>query len=142
MGFIRKKLSDRKNRLLHILSADGVISVLMLVLGVLFINLGAFALLAKNELFVYHILNVILVLCGISYITRALKEPTHAEAKVMPLSELFAVILIIVNSILSIQGVNSEYDTTGFAVSLVGVYFLLFVAKGIKQAVDRWKKGE
>ena len=117
-----KKISRVKSHLWRVAMGDyGTAHVYKFVLALLFIALGVFAAVSKQQELVHLIINGSMMLIGVLYLLVVLDKITKISHKA--LIEYSSIVLLIVNLVLSWLGENDKMDSISYGV--FGLFILL-----------------
>ena len=117
-----KKISRVKSHLWRVAMGDyGTAHVYKFVLALLFIALGVFAAVSKQQELVHLIINGSMMLIGVLYLLVVLDKITKISHKA--LIEYSSIVLLIVNLALSLMGENDRMDSISYGV--FGLFILL-----------------
>lgn len=117
-----KKISRVKSHLWRVAMGDyGTAHVYKFVLALLFIALGVFAAVSKQQDLVHLIINGLMMLIGVLYLLVVLDKITKISHKA--LIEYSSIVLLIVNLALSLMGENDRMDSISYGV--FGLFILL-----------------
>lgn len=117
-----KKISRVKSHLWRVAMGDyGIAHVYKFVLALLFIALGVFAAVSKQQDLVHLIINGLMMLIGVLYLLVVLDKITKISHKA--LIEYSSIVLLIVNLALSLMGENDRMDSISYGV--FGLFILL-----------------
>ena len=117
-----KKISRVKSHLWRVAMGDyGIAHVYKFVLALLFIALGVFAAVSKQQKLVHLIINGSMMLIGVLYLLVVLDKITKISHKA--LIEYSSIVLLIVNLVLSWLGENDKMDSISYGV--FGLFILL-----------------
>lgn len=117
-----KKISRVRSHLWQVAMGDyGTAHVYKFVLALLFIALGAFAAVSKQQDLVHLIINGSMMLIGVLYLLVVLDKITKISHKA--LIEYSSIVLLIVNLVLSWLGENDKMDSISYGV--FGLFILL-----------------
>jgi len=117
-----KKISRVKSHLWQVAMGDyGTAHVYKFVLALLFIALGVFAAVSKQQELVHLIINGSMMLIGVLYLLVVLDKITKISHKA--LIEYSSIVLLIVNLVLSLMGENDKMDSISYGV--FGLFILL-----------------
>ncbi len=117
-----KKISRVKSHLWQVAMGDyGTAHVYKFVLALLFIALGVFAAVSKQQELVHLIINGSMMLIGVLYLLVVLDKITKISHKA--LIEYSSIVLLIVNLALSLMGENDKMDSISYGV--FGLFILL-----------------
>ena len=117
-----KKISRVRSHLWQVAMGDyGTAHVYKFVLAMLFIALGVFAAVSKQQDLVHLIINGSMMLIGVLYLLVVLDKITKISHKA--LIEYSSIVLLIVNLVLSWLGENDKMDSISYGV--FGLFILL-----------------
>lgn len=117
-----KKISRVKSHLWRVAMGDyGTAHVYKFVLALLFIALGVFAAVSKQQKLMHLIINGSMMLIGVLYLLVVLDKITKISHKA--LIEYSSIVLLIVNLVLSWLGENDKMDSISYGV--FGLFILL-----------------
>lgn len=117
-----KKISRVRSHLWQVAMGDyGTAHVYKFVLALLFIALGVFAAVSKQQELVHLIINGSMMLIGVLYLLVVLDKITKISHKA--LIEYSSIVLLIVNLALSVVGENDKMDSISYGV--FGLFILL-----------------
>lgn len=117
-----KKISRVRSHLWQVAMGDyGTAHVYKFVLALLFIALGVFAAVSKQQDLVHLIINGSMMLIGVLYLLVVLDKITKISHKA--LIEYSSIVLLIVNLALSLMGENDKMDSISYGV--FGLFILL-----------------
>lgn len=117
-----KKISRVRSHLWQVAMGDyGTAHVYKFVLAMLFIALGVFAAVSKQQDLVHLIINGSMMLIGVLYLLVVLDKITKISHKA--LIEYSSIVLLIVNLALSLMGENDRMDSISYGV--FGLFILL-----------------
>lgn len=117
-----KKISRVRSHLWQVAMGDyGTAHVYKFVLALLFIALGVFAAVSKQQELVHLIINGSMMLIGVLYLLVVLDKITKISHKA--LIEYSSIVLLIVNLVLSLMGENDKMDSISYGV--FGLFILL-----------------
>ena len=117
-----KKISRVRSHLWQVAMGDyGTAHVYKFVLALLFIALGVFAAVSKQQELVHLIINGSMMLIGVLYLLVVLDKITKISHKA--LIEYSSIVLLIVNLVLSWLGENDKMDSISYGV--FGLFILL-----------------
>ena len=117
-----KKISRVRSHLWQVAMGDyGTAHVYKFVLALLFIALGVFAAVSKQQELVHLIINGSMMLIGVLYLLVVLDKITKISHKA--LIEYSSIVLLIVNLALSLMGENDKMDSISYGV--FGLFILL-----------------
>lgn len=117
-----KKISRVRSHLWQVAMGDyGTAHVYKFVLALLFIALGVFAAVSKQQELVHLIINGSMMLIGVLYLLVVLDKITKISHKA--LIEYSSIVLLIVNLALSLMGENDRMDSISYGV--FGLFILL-----------------
>lgn len=117
-----KKISRVRSHLWQVAMGDyGTAHVYKFVLALLFIALGVFAAVSKQQELVHLIIDGSMMLIGVLYLLVVLDKITKISHKA--LIEYSSIVLLIVNLVLSLMGENDKMDSISYGV--FGLFILL-----------------
>ena len=117
-----KRISRVRSHLWQVAMGDyGTAHVYKFVLALLFIALGVFAAVSKQQELVHLIINGSMMLIGVLYLLVVLDKITKISHKA--LIEYSSIVLLIVNLALSLMGENDKMDSISYGV--FGLFILL-----------------
>ena len=117
-----KKISRVRSHLWQVAMGDyGTAHVYKFVLALLFIALGVFAAVSKQQELVHLIINGSMMLIGVLYLLVVLDKITKISHKA--LIEYSSIVLLIVDLVLSWLGENDKMDSISYGV--FGLFILL-----------------